>query len=112
MLWKEIKKRRISLLCQKYTKKGILADALVLPQQHGGGLHFHVMLCERGLGTTHIHRPLTTYVLGAKIRTIIETCKHFGLFLIYAVIWRARSRASLMWEQMFSSPSIVSKPAL
>ena len=54
--------------------------ALILPQQRGGGLHFHVMLCGRGLGTTHIHRPLTTYVLGAKLRTIIEIHKHFGLF--------------------------------
>ena len=28
------------------------------------------MLCGRGLGTTHIHRPLTAYVLGAKIAQI------------------------------------------
>ena len=64
------------------TKKASSKDALILPQQRGGGLHFHVMLCGRGLGTTHTHRPLTTYVLGAKIRTIIDICKHFGLFFL------------------------------
>ena len=70
MIRKEIKKGRISLPCQKNTKKGILADALVLPQQRGGGLHFHVMLCWRGLRTTHTHRPLTTYFLVAKVGII------------------------------------------
>ena len=75
MIRKEIKKGRISLPCQKNTKKGILADALVLPQLRGGGLHFHVMLCGRGLGTTHIHRPLMAYVLGAKVQTFFETSK-------------------------------------
>ena len=85
MIRKEIKKGRISLPCQKNTKQGILADALVLPQQRGGGLHFHVMLCGRGLGTTHIHRPLTAYVLAAKLRTIIETSKLFSFFLQFSL---------------------------
>lgn len=40
---------------------------LILPLMRGGGLRFRVMLCGRGLRTTHIHRPLTTYFLGAKI---------------------------------------------
>jgi len=73
MLRKEIKKGHISLICQKNTKKGILADALVLPQQRGGGLHFHVMLCGRGLGTTHIHRPLTAYVKDQRKGEVISS---------------------------------------
>ena len=50
-------------------------DALFLPLMRGGGLHFHVTLCGRGLRTTHIHRPLTTYFLGAKISIISSTSK-------------------------------------
>ena len=42
------------------------------PNSMVGGLHFHVMLCGRGLGATHIHRPITTYVLGAKVQIKIE----------------------------------------
>ena len=32
-----------------------------------GGLHQSVMLCGRGLRTTHMHRPITTYFPGAKL---------------------------------------------
>lgn len=32
-----------------------------------GGLRFCVMLCGRGLRTSHMHRPITTY-LDAKIQ--------------------------------------------
>ena len=42
---------------------------------------FYVMLCGRGLRTTHIHRPLTTYVPGAKIVQIFETPKSFAIIL-------------------------------
>lgn len=51
------------------------------PNSMVGGLHFHVMLCGRGLGATHIHRPITTYVLGAKVQIIIETSKYYPSFL-------------------------------
>lgn len=37
------------------------------PLMREGGLHFRVMLCGRGLRTTHIHRPITTF-LAAKIQ--------------------------------------------
>ena len=48
---------------------------LILPLMRGGGLHYRVMLCGRGLRTTHTHRPLTTYFLGAKIRISEQTTK-------------------------------------
>lgn len=53
---------------------------LVLPLMRGGGLHFRVTLCWRGLCTTHIHRPLTTYFLFAKIITTFDSCKHLSKF--------------------------------
>ena len=56
-------------------------DALFLPLMRGGGLHFHVTLCGRGLRTTHIHRPLTTYFLGAKISIFPLSSKYFDSFL-------------------------------
>ena len=37
-----------------------------------------VMLCGRGLCTTHMHRPITTYFLDAKIRTISIPSKFWG----------------------------------
>ena len=40
------------------------------------GLHLRVMLCWRGLGTTHTHRPFTTYILSAKIAYFYESEKH------------------------------------
>ena len=42
-----------------------------------GGLHFRVMLCGRGLRTTHTHRPITTF-LTAKLQ----------LYFIYAAYYR------------------------
>ena len=66
-------------------RKGILLDALFLPQQRGGGLHFHVMLCGRGLSTTHTHRPLTAYVLGAKIRTFFESAMTLPVFFRFSI---------------------------
>ena len=52
-------------------KKGIRKGCLFsCPLMRGGGLHFHVMLCWRGLRTTHTHRPLTTYFLVAKVGII------------------------------------------
>ena len=51
---------------------------LTLPLMRGGGLHFHVMLCWRGLRTAHIHRPLTTYFLGAKIGIFLLLPKLFN----------------------------------
>ena len=53
---------------------------LTLPLMRGGGLHFRVMLCWRGLRTAHIHRPLTTYFLGAKISLFSEPTKLFFPF--------------------------------
>ena len=53
---------------------------LVLPLMRGGGLHFRVTLCWRGLCTTHIHRPITTYFLFAKIITTFDSCKYFSKF--------------------------------
>ena len=47
-----------------------------------GGLRYSVMLCGRGLRTTHMHRPITTYFLGAKIRSIFESSKYFGTFFV------------------------------
>ena len=35
-----------------------------------GGLRQSVMLCGRGLRATHMHRPITTYFLGAKLGII------------------------------------------
>ena len=54
---------------------------IFLPLMRGGGLRLHVMLCWRGLRTTHIHRPLTTYFLGAKIDVFFVTSKLFRPFL-------------------------------
>ena len=54
---------------------------LTLPLMRGGGLHFRVMLCWRGLRTTHTHRPLTTYFLSAKIDISPVTAKYFFDFL-------------------------------
>ena len=49
-------------------RKGTLSDAFkVAPTAWEAVYIFHVMLCGRGLGTTHIHRPLMAYVLGAKV---------------------------------------------
>ena len=56
---------------------------LILPLMRGGGLRFRVMLCGRGLRTTHIHRPLTTYFLGAKISSFSEYSKLFSNFLSF-----------------------------
>ena len=33
------------------------------PFMRVGGLRRYVMLCGRGLRTTHMHRPITTYFL-------------------------------------------------
>ena len=46
------------------------------------------MLCGQGLGATHIHRPLTTYVLGAKINTFSDICKFFHSFLLISKTFR------------------------
>lgn len=55
-----------------------------------GGLCQSVMLCGRGLRTAHMHRPITTYFLAAKIVLIFETCKktkenleNIGFFTAY-----------------------------
>jgi len=42
-----------------------------------------VMLCGRGLRTTHMHHPITTYFLGAKIRFILISSKDFGGNLLF-----------------------------
>ncbi len=39
--------------------------SLYPPQKRERGLHLRVMLCWRGLGTTHIHRLFTTYISDA-----------------------------------------------
>lgn len=41
-----------------------------------GGLRFCVMLCGRGLRTSHMHRPITTY-LDAKIQFFTLTLLFF-----------------------------------
>ena len=41
-----------------------------------GGLHFRVMLCGRGLRTTHIHRPFTAFP-AAKIQLIFIYAAYF-----------------------------------
>ena len=55
-----------------------------LPLMRRGGLHFRVMLCWRGLRTAHIHRPLTTYFLSAKISLFSEPTK---LFLPFSAVF-------------------------
>ena len=37
------------------------------PQMRERGLHLRVMLCWRGLGTTHTHRLFTTDISDAKV---------------------------------------------
>ena len=53
------------------------------------GLHFCVMLCGRGLRTTHIHRPITTF-LTAKLQIILicaaAYCRIFLLSVLRHVI--------------------------
>ncbi len=70
-------------------KASLIGCLFYLPQMRGGGLHSHVMLCWRGLRTTHIHRPLTTYFLGAKVRTFSDSSKSFcwklALYYIFFV---------------------------
>ena len=51
---------------------------LILPLMRGGGLHLRVMRCGRGLRTTHTHRPLTTYFLGAKIVFFFDIFQMFS----------------------------------
>ena len=69
------------ILSNHLTEKAPSTDAIYLPLMRGGGLHFHVMLCGRGLRTTHIHRPLTTYFLGVKISLFLLSSKLLGSFL-------------------------------
>ena len=61
---------------------------LILPLMRGGGLHYRVMLCGRGLRTTHIHRPLTTCFLGAKIGIFLLSSKYFLSFLQFFLLQR------------------------
>lgn len=58
------------------------------PSMREGGLRRSVMLCGRGLRTTHMHRPITTYFLGAKIRSISISSKYFGTFFIFSPLFR------------------------
>ena len=45
------------------------------------GLHLRVMLCWRGLGTTHIHRLSTTYISIAKIQFFLYSSKLVVFFI-------------------------------
>ena len=47
-----------------------------------GGLHFCVMLCGRGLRTTHIHRPITTF-LTAKIQLYFIYAAYYRFFFLF-----------------------------
>ena len=58
------------------------------PSMREGGLRRNVMLCGRGLRTTHMHRPITTYFLGAKLRSISISSKYFGTFFIFSLLFR------------------------
>ena len=73
---------------------------LTLPLMRGGGLHFRVTLCWRGLRTAHIHRPLTTYFLGAKISLFSESTK---LFLPFSAVFLAKTVKSLPLFEDFLS---------
>jgi len=50
--------------------------SLYPPQKRERGLHLRVMLCWRGLGTTHIHRLFTTYISDVKVHHFSLTTKN------------------------------------
>ncbi len=57
------------------------SEAFRTDDDYGIRRGFHREGEDDGRHTPHIHRPLTTYFLGAKIRTLFEISKHFSFFL-------------------------------
>ena len=51
--------------------------SLYLPQMRERGLRLRVMLCWRGLCTTHIHRLITTYISVTKLHNIWNITSDF-----------------------------------
>ena len=53
---------------------------LNLPLERDGGLRMHMMLCGRGLRTSHKHRPITTYPL-QRYKLFLNSASILPIFL-------------------------------
>ena len=72
-------------LSEMNNEKGIFFRCLKSrPLMRDGGLHFHVMLCGRGLRATHIHRPITTF-LTAKLQLYFIYAAYFRIFFCFVI---------------------------